>query len=300
MATGVSIASLEWGNRTRDTFIDKSIKNSKVLDLFTLIDGVKNKIQVPIFTGALEFGNELCVFDPKSSVNIDEKEMSVTNWKWAFQNCKTVLQTTYRSIMLKKGANTPESMDADFAAWVFDFFAKKTAEKLVNLAATEIKAEIAGDADVAKPAQGTGSISASNVLAKLQAAYEDLPSDLLNQLYGGSDRDYMPVIFGNANFIRFYQIAIANAYTTVYDGLSKGTIMPYLGMDVVLFNTLADDEFIITNPANFVMITDDYADVEAIQAQWEPKISADYIWGQFTVGFSYLISENILYSTHGA
>ncbi len=80
MATGITIASLDWGNRTPDRFIDAAVKNADVLNLFTLIDNVKSKVQVPIFSGDLNWGSDLCVFDPQSTNAIDEKEMTVTNW----------------------------------------------------------------------------------------------------------------------------------------------------------------------------------------------------------------------------
>lgn len=296
MATGLTIAPLDWGNRTTDKFIDSAVKNAKVLDLFTLIDGVKNKVQVPIFTGTLSWGNELCVFDPQSTGGIDEKEMTVTNWKWSYQNCKEALQTSYRSKLLKQGANNAETMDVGFAEWVFDYFAKLSAEKVVTLAATEIVAEILTDAAVIDYDSGVASVDETTILAFMKGAYKLLSSDLLNQLFGGSDREFKPAFLMNANMIQSYQLAIAALYTTVFDGWAEGNIMPYLGMEIILFNTLGDSTAILTNPSNLVMVVDDYADVKAINAEYEPKVSSDYIWGQFTLGFSYLKSGNIVYA----
>ena len=215
MATGVSIASLDWGNRTPDKFIDTAVKNADVLNLFTLIDGVKNKVQVPVFTGSLSWGNELCVFDPQSTAGIDEKEMTVTNWKWSFQNCKEALQTSYRSKLLKQGANTEETMDAGFGEWVYDYFAKLSSLKVVELAASEIVTEILADGNVTDYDTGTATITESNILAAMKGAYKLLPATQLNQLFGGADREFKPAFLMNANMIRSYQLAIAAAYTTV-------------------------------------------------------------------------------------
>lgn len=296
MATGVTIATLDWGNRTPDRFIDAAVKNAKILDLFTIIDGVKNKVQVPIFTGTLNWGNELCVFDPQSVTTIDEKEMTVTNWKWSYQNCKESLQTSYRSKLLKSGANTEETMDAGFAEWVFDYFAKLSSEKVVTLAASEIKTEILADASVTDYDTGAAALSETTILAAMKGAYKLLPAALLNQLFGGADRDFKPAFFMDATMMQYYQLAIAALYTTVYDGWAEGNVMPYLGMDVLLFTTWTTHTFMITNPSNLVMVVDDYADVDAIQSSYEPKVSSDYIWGQFTIGFSYLKSEDIVYA----
>jgi len=136
----ISVATLEWGNRTPGLFIDSMVKSAKVLDRFRLVDGVKSKVQVPIFDASLTFGSDLCAFDPQSSASIDEKEMTVSTYKWAtykwaFLNCKNVLETTYRSVLLKKGQHNEETMDVEFKDWVFDYFAKLSAQKALELAA---------------------------------------------------------------------------------------------------------------------------------------------------------------------
>ena len=295
MATGVTIASLDWGNRTPDKFIDSAVKNANVLNMFTLIDGVKSKVQVPIFDGTLAWGDDFCTFDPQSTASIDEKEMTVSNLKWGFQNCKESLQTSYRSVLLKKGANNAETMDADFGTWVYDRFSKLASQKIVEVAATEIKTELAADADVIDDVHGLD-ITEANILTAMAASYKKLSSSLLNQLFGGADRENKPAFFINAKMMQYYQLAIAAKYTTVYDGWAEGNIMPYLGMDIHLFSTLADSEYIITNPSNLVMIVDDYADVNAINAEYEAKVSSDYLWGQFTIGFSYLKGEDIVWA----
>lgn len=296
MATGITIASLDWGNRTPDRFIDAAVKNADVLNLFTLIDNVKSKVQVPIFSGDLNWGSDLCVFDPQSTNAIDEKEMTVTNWKWAYQNCKTALQTSYRSKMLKQGANNAETMDAQFGEWTYDYFAKLSSEKVVTLAASEIRTELVGDSAVIDYDMGTAAIDETNILDKMKGAYQLLSNDLLNQLFGGADREFKPAFLMNANMVQSYQLAIAAAYTTVYDGYAEGKIMPFLGMDIILFNTMADGEIILTNPSNLVMVVDDYADTNAINAEYEAKVSSDYIWGQFTIGFSYLKGGDIVFA----
>ena len=295
MATGIVIATLEWGNRSEEYFIDSAIKNTKVLDQFTIIDNVKSKVQIPIFDGSITFGSDFCVFDPQSQTSIDEKEISVSNYKWAFQNCKTSLQTTYRSKMLKQGANNAETMDAQFAEWVYDFFAKKSGEKLVELAASQIVTEISADPEVINVTLTNSPTDKSTVLAAFEEVYLGLSQDLLDQLYGGADREYRPAFFVNSKVMQAYQLAIADKYTNTYEGIAEGNILPYLNMEVILFTTLADTEIIATNPANLILAVDDYADVEAIQAEYDAKISSDLLWGQFTVGFSYFKGENIVY-----
>ena len=106
----VTIADLEYGNRTPSEFIAATILSAGVHQHYSLFDGVKDKQQIPIFAGSLTWGTDLCKFDPQSVASIDEKEFVTNNYKWAFKNCKTALQRSYRSLMLKQGQNNPETM----------------------------------------------------------------------------------------------------------------------------------------------------------------------------------------------
>lgn len=291
----VTIASLDWGNRTPDKFIDASVKSTGILQMFTLIDGVKSKSQIPVFDAVLNFGSDLCVFDPQSVATIDEKEMSVANYKWAFQNCKTALQNSYRSVLLRKGANNAETMDSQFKDWLFGYFAKLAGQKVLELAATEIRAEIVADGDVIKPTQSTDDFTdPTKVLGAFRAAYSAMPKDQLDSLFNVTDREYRPSFICNSSVIRAYQLAVADLYTTS-NGNETGAVPKYMGMELINFATLTNQEILVAKPANLAMIVDDYADVNAIQTEYEAKVSSDYIWGQFTIGFSYMISENIVY-----
>ena len=95
----VTIANLPWGNRTPDLFIDAMVKSAKVLERFRLVDNVKSKANVPIFSAALTFGSDLCVFDPQSTAAINEKEMTVDTYKWAFLNCKNACANPLPSLL---------------------------------------------------------------------------------------------------------------------------------------------------------------------------------------------------------
>lgn len=296
---GLTISNLDWGNRNPNEFIDSSVKATGILDKFTLVDGVKSKFQFPVVSAALTFGTDICVFDPQSNANIDEKEMSVSTYKWAFKNCKDVLQNTYRSKLLKAGANNAETMDSAFKDWLLEYFSKLAGQEILSMAANEIRTEILGDGTVIKPAADADAFTdPTTVLAVMKRAYNSLSENSLEQLFGVSDREFKPAFFVNANVYKAYQFAIADAYSTTYEGLAKGNIETFLGMEVHLFATLSDDEMILTQPNNLVMLVDDYADVNAIQTVYKPELSSDYIWGQFTIGFSYKRGGDIVYYTH--
>ena len=295
----ISVATLDWGNRTPDLFIDAMVKSAKVLDRFRLVDGVKSKVQVPIFDASLTFGSDLCVFDPQSSASIDEKEMTVSTYKWAFLNCKNVLETTYRSVLLKQGQHNEETMDAQFKDWVFDYFAKLSAQKALELAATALTTEMAADATVLDY-DTNAAITSANILSLMEGAYQTMSAVMLAAVYGDADRQLKPAFFMGTAAIQAYQIAIAGLYTTTAQGVVEGNIPAYYGMEVVHFPSLAAGQFFISAPENIVMLTDDYNDIRAIDMKYESELSSDKIWGQFKLGFSYLKGEEIVYAKNFA
>jgi hypothetical protein len=295
----ISISSLPYGDRRPDLFIDAMVKSAAVLNRFRLIDGVKAKVNVPIFDASLTFGNDLCVFDSQSTASVGEKEMTVETYKWAFLNCKDALESSYRGLLLKQGQHNPETMDAEFKDWVFDYFAKLSAQKALELAGTEITTELAADADVLDY-DTDATISSSNILDLMEGAYGTMSDVMLAAVYGDADRDFKPAYFLGTAAMQAYQIAIAGLYTTTPQGVVEGGIPNYYGMEVIHMASLPANEFVISAPQNIVMLTDDYNDVRAIDMKYEAELSSDKIWGQFKLGFSYLKGEEIVYAKNFA
>ena len=68
----------DWGNRQSGLFIDTMIKSAAVLDLFTIVDGVKDKLNVPVFALSQQqsngvdigFGGANCEFTDTWSADI--------------------------------------------------------------------------------------------------------------------------------------------------------------------------------------------------------------------------------------
>jgi hypothetical protein len=295
----ISISNLPYGDRRPDLFIDAMVKSAAVLNRFRLIDGVKAKVNVPIFDASLTFGNDLCVFDSQSTASVGEKEMTVETYKWAFLNCKDALESSYRGLLLKQGQHNPETMDAEFKDWVFDYFAKLSAQKALELAGTELTTEFASDAAVLDY-DTNATVSSTNVLSLMEGAYETMSDVMLAAVYGDADRDFKPAYFLGTAAMQAYQIAIAGLYTTTPQGVVEGGIPNYYGMEVVHMASLPANEFFISAPQNLVMLTDDYNDVRAIDMKYEAELSSDKIWGQFKLGFSYLKGEEIVYAKNFA
>lgn len=298
-----------WGDRSRDLFIDSMVKSAAVLDRFTLIDGVKNKVNVPIFdvtTSAFQTGDD-CEFSDNNTAAITEKEMSVETFSWNFKNCKHVLEKSYRGIALKKGQHNPETMDVEFRNWVFDYFAKLAAQKALTYAASELITEMKADSDVddflltsLSDYTNAGDLDKDNILDAMEGMYEDMSDVLLAGVYGDADREYRPAFFLSTNAYQLYQIAIANKHTTTPAGIVAGELPTFYGMEVIHLSSLASEEMFISAPSNLVMLTDDYNDVAAIDSEYEAKENAEYIWGRFKVGFSYLKGDEIVLANPAA
>ena len=307
-STDPSVQQLVWGDRSRDLFIDSMVKSAAVLNRFTLIDGVKAKVNVPIFevtASAYGVGDSAdCSFTDNHTANISEKEMSVETFTWGFKNCKAVLENSYRGIALKKGQHNPETMDVEFRNWVYDHFAKLAAQKALNYAGAQILAEMKLDADVIDfdtdtNTTGAKVITSGNILDFMQSSYESMSDVMLSAVYGDADREFRPAFFLGTVAYQAFQIAMAEEFASSMtlsssDGIAKGAIPTYYGMEVIHLSSLAADHLFVTPPSNLVMLTDDYNDVAAIDSEYEAKENSEYLWGRFKLGFSYLKGSEIV------
>jgi len=274
--------SLEWHNRKPNEFIDQIVQNTRVLDGFTIIDGVKSKVAVPKYSASITYHSDLCSFDPQSSASIDDKEMAVDTFKWDFINCKDVLETEYRSMMLRKGQLNEQTMDDDFADWLFDYFRKLVQEKVVTVAGAEIVDEIENGVDagsVLTPTITNSPEVKANVYASFEELYKGFSADLLSAVYGDADRDFRPVIYVGTAIMQAFQLARADKYTDSPQGLDNGVIGTYMGMEVRHFSSLPADTMIATPPRNLVMLTDEYGDTQSIQTEYDRKTNSRLIWG---------------------
>jgi hypothetical protein len=300
----VTIAALDYGNRTPSEFLAATILEAGVHKYFSLYDGVKDKQQIPIFAATLTWGTDLCVFDPQSVASIDEKEFVTKNYKWAFKNCKTALQRSYRSLMLKQGQNNSETMDSDFKDWVFDYFSKLASQKIGLLAHDELAAQITADANVNKVVGAAGStaklIDPLTVLSELQIVFKSMTEEmyLTNFSVNGVAKDQAVSLAYILPF-EVYQaahIALTNNMTFNERAQIEAGALPlkYMGIPIFLDINQDANRVLLAPLDNFVTVVDDIADVKAIQMKYMEELSSDYLWGQFTIGFGYKKSELIV------
>ena len=283
-----------WGNRPTNMFIDYMVQSAALLNRFSLIDGVKSRADVPIFNGTLAFGSDLCLFDPQSTAEIGEKEMTVATKKWDFLNCKNALETAYRSVLLKKGQLNPETMDTQFNQWVYEYFAKLAAAEVMRLSAGTIETEMTADADVIDDVHGY-TLAKANILAAIEESYLKCSAIMLSAIYGDADRAFKPAIFLGTVAYRAFELAIADKFTTTPQGIENGGVRTWFGMEVIHWSAMKLDSLIITSPSNLVLLTDNYNDATAINAKYEAEINSDKLWGQFKIGFSYYKGSEIVW-----
>lgn len=297
MASSVTInAALKntgWGDRRSELFIEKAISSSKFLNQMTIVDGVKSKAQIPIWDATLTFGSNICDLTDGTGGTIDlgEKEVSVKDITWLFSNCKNTLEGSYRSKLLRKGQLNAQTLDDDLLDWVLGYFSKIVGQELMKRCHTAIIAEMASDDKVTK-VENTPSEA---ILATLEKIYKAVPKPLLEMLLGDADEEYKPVILMNANMIRDYQFAVAAKDTISYNSISKGEVPNYMGLPIQCFNTLEDGEILVMQPANLLLITDEFNDVRAIQNEYNSKKNSDEWFGNFKIGFSYRDGSKIVY-----
>jgi hypothetical protein len=289
------ISSLEWGHRQPGDFMQTMVENSAMLSKFTVKDGVKSKLQVPIFDAQLTYTSDVCTWDPQSTGTISEKEVSVNTRNWQFENCKNVLQNTYRSEMLKKGQHNAETLDSEFKSWILERFAQISAKDAVIYAADQITAELTGDSDVIDVALSSSALlDPTTVIAELEKVYLGASTDLKKAIQGGMIEGYVPELYVSANVLAAFSVAYSKAFTTIY-GEGERVYPKLHGMNVVAWDGLADNEVIMAQPSNLWLITDDFNDIKAIDSEYERKVNTDRFWGQMLLNFSYGQGERIVY-----
>ena len=305
MATGTianSIKQTGWGNRKQELFIDAVMMSDSFLNKMTLIDGVKSKAQIPVYAAGISFGSNVCdvTAGENSSWMLEEKEISNSPFTWYFSNCKTSLEGTYRSLMLRKGQLNEQTFDDDFKEWLFDYFAKEIGQKCMQTAYEELKAKITAGTKNKANSKGCVSvahvaITKSNILSQLEKMYSAFSDDMINSYMAQTDEEYKPVIYMNARTIQAYQFAMAEKYTTTPVGIIEGQIPGWMGFKVECWSYLKDGEILITPPANMLLITDDFGDVKAIQSEYEPLKNTDQFYGQFRIGFDIRREDLVVY-----
>jgi len=298
-----NLAALEWANRTPDEFMQSMLVSSGVHSRYSIYDDIKDKMSIPIFDGSLVFTTDFCKWEPGSSVDITEKEFSTENYKWAFQNCKTALQRTFRSELLTKGANNEQTLDEQLKDWIFMHFSALSAKHIGAVATEKIQAEIDADGNVIKATSADleASKDPTQVLGVLAKVFKNISKEMYLSHFNPNGvivnkKNSLAIILPWEMF-QAAHIALSSKLSFEERAEIEAGRLPlrFMGIDLLLNPDADESNILVGQLSNFVTVVDDLSDVRAIQMKYIEEINSDYIWGQFTIGFSYKVSEEILH-----
>ena len=298
MATNVP-TTFEWGNRNPNEFTSSLLTQSTVYNLFTMVDGVKSKYQMPTAEATISFHGDLCTFDPQATVTVGEKEMAVTDFKWDFSDCKGSLDATYRSLLLKKGLHNAETMDRSLGEWAFDRFSALVSEKILAESALQIVDKMENGPDAADVNTiAAVAITKTNILATMESMYDAMPEVLLDAVEGDSTEVIRPVYMLGAAAYKAYRLATKDLNLSFdRDDQSRFPAPPFLDIQVVRYPKLEAGVIILGRPTNFVMLTDDLSDPNQINQEYEWRTNSLDVGGQFKLGFDFIRGEEIVLMT---
>jgi hypothetical protein len=207
---------------------------------------------------------------------------------------------------MKKGANNAETMDSQFKDWLYDHFSFLSGKHVGEVAATKIQAEVDADGGVTKVYGYVGSLEDSQKFDKvhgiMNGIYKNLPIDMYIAHVKAKGAEQNKEV---GKLVMQLPARMHLAYTQSFswnrlsdaagvESMKNGnTPDSFMGIDIVLNPNLADERVRVGALNNFVTVVDDLADVKGIQAKYYEELSSDYLWGQFSIGFSYKISEEI-------
>lgn len=298
MATNVP-STFEWGNRNPNEFVSSLLTQSTVYNLFTMVDGVKSKYQMPTAEATISFHGDLCVFDPLATVTVGEKEMAVADYKWDFSDCKGSLDQTYRSLLLKKGLHNAETMDRSLGEWAFDRFSALVSEKILTESALQIVDKLENGVDAADVNTiAAVTLTKANILATMESMYEAAPEALLDAIEGDSTEIVRPVWMLGTKAYQLYRLATKDlnlAYNR--DDQSRFPAPPFLDIQVVRYPKLEDGVIIMAQPTNFVLLTDDLNDPNQINQEYEWRTNSLDVGGQFKMGFDVIKAAEVVLMT---
>jgi len=296
MATNVP-NTFEWGNRNPNRFTSSLLTQSTVYNRFTMVDKVKSKYQMPTAEATISFHGDLCVFDPQATVTVGEKEMAVADYKWDFSDCKGGLDSTYRSLLLKKGLHNAETMDRTLGEWAYDRFSALVSEKILHESALQIVDKIENGPDASSVNTiAAVSLTKANILDTMEAMYEKAPEVLLDAFEGNSTEVVRPVWMLGTEAYKLYRLA-TKELNLAFDRADQSAFPapPFLGVEVVRYPKMEAGVIILAQPSNFVLLTDDMNDPNQINMEYEWRTNSLDVGGQFKLGFDFIRGEEIVY-----
>ena len=247
MAFDISALS-NYTNQNNFPLITKSLFEAKTMKLMTPMTGIKSAETVNIMeTDSIFQAGGTCGFLSSGTTSFSQRTLTVGKIKINESLCPKTLEAYYLQLQLPTGSRYE---NLPFEEVYSNEKAGKIAQQLevsvwqgdTTLADANLKRfdgllkiiDTSGSAIVADSTKNTEAITTSNVIAKFDSLYENIPSQLLNK------NDF--VIFCGLDIFRLYTVALKNQNLFHYDGVAAASdmeiIMPGTNIKVIGVNGL--------------------------------------------------------------
>jgi len=247
MAFDVSALS-NYTNENNFPLITKSLFEAKTMKLMTPMTGIKSAEVVNIMeTDSIFQAGGTCGFLSSGTTSFSQRTLTVGKVKINESLCPKTLEAYYLQLQLPTGSryeNLPFeevysnekagkiAQQLEVAVWQGDTTLSDANLKRFDGLLKIIDAS--GSAIAADSSNNTVAITSSNVIAKFDSLYENIPTQLLNK------NDF--VIFCGLDIFRLYTVALKNQNLFHYDGVAAAAdmeiIMPGTNIKVIGVNGL--------------------------------------------------------------
>lgn len=295
-----------WTGTTAAGFYSTALLQGNTKSKLRLFANVKDKIKVPsaALTSVLQAAD--CNFNDQGTLSLDDKTLSVCDFKINLKQCVKDFETMYLSEQLRAGVNNDQAMPPSVEEWTINRIMEQVSADLeqyiwkgdtgattYNLCDGLLKQFLA-DAAVKDVANTT--LSATNIFAELDKVYNAAPAQIALAV-DGSGNMAMEFFIGakGVKFLKQAQAAVATANGSYY---SNDKELTYLGYKINYAPGMPDNEIVACIPSNLWMATDLESDFSAINIipQWNidgtPTVK---IVGGFKFGVGYGVGEEIVY-----
>lgn len=243
MGNPVTTASLYAGEA--GAYIGAAAKSGKTLadNQITILEGIKYKKTLTVVSSSSIIADADCDFSD-GTLTLTDRALEPTDKKLNLSLCATDLEKDWQAAQMQAGANN-SNMAGDFPAFLMDYLGAQIGENIENQIWTDMKTNLLADGDVVDVTGTT--LSAANIIAQIQAAYDAVPASV----YGKDDLR----IYLGTNATRFYiQAMSALGYLNAY--YAGDVPLLFEGVEVAHCPGLAADTMVVGRVSNLYWGTD--------------------------------------------
>lgn len=243
MGNPITTASLYAGEA--GAYIGAAAKSGKTLadNQITILEGIKYKKTLTIVSSSSIIADADCDFSD-GTLTLTDRALEPTDKKLNLSLCATDLEKDWQAAQMQAGANN-SNIAGDFPAFLMDYLGAQIGENIENQIWTDMVTNLTADGDVVDVTGTT--LSAANIIAQIQAAYDAVPASV----YGKDDLR----IYLGTNATRFYiQAMSALGYLNAY--YAGDVPLLFEGVEVAHCPGLAADTMVVGRVSNLYWGTD--------------------------------------------